>query len=167
MKKAAFLLLIFTMLLPCGCDMFRRAAGRPTSEEVNARKAEIAVAKSSLDALKARQQALADSLAMEDSLRQAQVTLKTAEDLGGLLYADTLTARYYIIVGAFRNSSNYEKMLATVLDEGYIPAGIRFRNGLSAVGVCPVNTLKDAGYALRGVKREDFCPKDVWILVNR
>jgi hypothetical protein len=52
-------------------------------------------------------------------------------------------------------------------DAGYKPALISFgKGGLIAVGVSPVNRLSDAFTALNGVKKEKFCPKDVWILVN-
>ncbi len=154
------------MLCITGCDMFRKIAGRPTSADIDAKRLEILAFEQSRDSLKQRQQAMCDSHALEDSLRQAHVTLRSVHEMGELI-SDTLDSRYYIIVGAFRESRNFENMLNTVLDEGYIPTKIVFSNGLSAVGICPVNSLKDAGYALKGVRREDFCPPDVWILVNR
>ena len=45
------------------------------------------------------------------------------------------------------------------------PTG-RLHLGHYVVGVSPVNRLQDALAALHEVKKETFCPKDVWILVN-
>ncbi len=167
MKKVAFLIVLASMLLAGGCDMLRKVAGRPTSEDIRSRRLEILAYEMRRDSLKQRQQELSDSLATEDSLRQAEVRVRPVGEVGELIYSDPLDSRYYIIVGAFRDSRNFENMLKTVSDEGYIPARFVFSGGLQAVGVCPTNSLKQAGYALKGVKREDFCPPDVWILVNK
>jgi hypothetical protein len=35
-----------------------------------------------------------------------------------------------------------------------------------AVGLLPCNNVVDAKEALIAVKKEPFCPKDVWILLN-
>jgi hypothetical protein len=35
-----------------------------------------------------------------------------------------------------------------------------------AVGLCPSNNIKDAFEALKKVKKEKFCPADVWVLLN-
>ena len=39
-------------------------------------------------------------------------------------------------------------------------------NGKMAVGVCPANNNKDAFEGLKKVRKEPFCPADVWVLRN-
>lgn len=170
MKRSIILLLAASMLTFTGCDFFRTLAGRPTSAEIEARRLEIlraeeAAIQARLDSMKVVEQVMRDSLAALDSIRQYGGTILNPAKLGGL-FATKLDARYYIIVGSFRSRSNAEALLVKAADRGYAPALISFRNGMVAVGLCPVNCLKDAMAALKEVKKETFCPSDVWILLN-
>lgn len=158
------------MLTLTGCDFFRKLAGRPTSEDIENRKLEIIMAQEALeqarlDSLRREQKIVQDSIAALDSIKQQGGTILNPSRLGGL-FATKLEARYYIIVGSFRHRANAEILLGKVAELGYSPAMICFRNGMMAVGLCPVNTLPDALISLKTVKAEPFCPKDVWILVN-
>lgn len=158
------------MLTLTGCDFFRKLAGRPTSEDIENRKLEIIMAQEALeqarlDSLRREQKIVQDSIAALDSIKQQGGTILNPSRLGGL-FATKLEARYYIIVGSFRHRANAEILLGKVAELGYSPAMICFRNGMMAVGLCPVNTLPDALISLKTVKNEPFCPKDVWILVN-
>ena len=92
-------------------------------------------------------------------------TILNPSKMGGL-FATKLEARYYIIIGCFRERRYAEALLNRVSEVGYKPALISFRNGMIAVGLCPVNTLPDALTSLNAVKEEPFCPQGVWILVN-
>ena len=158
------------MLTLTGCDFFRKLAGRPTSEDIENRKLEIIMAQEALeqarlDSLRREQKIVQDSIAALDSIKQQGGTILNPSKLGGL-FATKLEARYYIIVGSFRHRANAEILLGKVAELGYSPAMICFRNGMMAVGLCPVNTLPDALVSLKTVKKEPFCPKDAWILVN-
>ena len=62
--------------------------------------------------------------------------------------------------------ANAEQLLLKAMNAGYEPALISFNTGLIAVGLCPCNNVVDAKDALKKVKVEKFCPKDVWILLN-
>ena len=42
MKKSYILVLLLVMLTVTGCDFFRKVAGRPTTEDIEAKKVEIA-----------------------------------------------------------------------------------------------------------------------------
>lgn len=170
MKKSLVILLAASMLMLSGCDFFRRIAGRPTSEDIENRKIEILLAQEAkeqarLDSLRREQQIILDSIAALDSIKQQGGTILNPSRLGGL-FATKLEARYYVIVGSFRQRANAEAHLNSISEIGYSPALISFRNGMIAVGVCPVNTLPDALTSLKTVKAEAFCPSDVWILVN-
>ena len=106
-----------------------------------------------------------DSLAALDSIAQYGGTILNPAKLGGL-FATRLEARYYVIIGAFRVRANAENLLRKAKDAGYEPALISFNTGLIAVGLCPCNNIVEAKDALKAVRTEKFCPKDVWVLLN-
>lgn len=170
MKRCILPLMLVALSVVTGCDFFRTIAGRPTSEDIENRrieimKAEEAALQARLDSLKLQEQMIQDSLDALVTIRQSGGTILNPATLGGL-FATKLEARYYVIVGAFRTRSNAEALLLKAKEQGYSPALINFRGGLTAVGLCPVNRLHDAVEALKVVKQESFCPSDVWILVN-
>ena len=75
MKQSYILLALAVMMTVTGCDFFRRLAGRPTSEYIEEKKLEIlraeeAAARERLDSLQQEQQAVRDSIAALDSLKQ-------------------------------------------------------------------------------------------------
>ena len=172
MKKSYILLALVALFVLSGCDFMRKLAGRPTSEDIEIRRVEIlraeeAALQARLDSLKqVEQKMISDSLNALDSIRQLGGSILNPASLGGL-FATKLESRYYIIIGSFRTRSNAEALFNKTKSAGYTPALISFgKGGLIAVGVCPVNKLKDALEALGKVKQEEFCPNDVWILVN-
>ena len=172
MKKSSILLVIVSLLCLTGCDFMRKLAGRPTSEDVELKRIEIlraeeAALQERLDSLRnVEQRMIQDSLNALDSIRQLGGSILNPASLGGL-FATKLEARYYIILGSFRSRANAEGLFKVVKDAGYTPALISFgKGGLIAVGVSPVNRLADALDELNSVRKESFCPKDVWILVN-
>lgn len=170
MRKSILLIIAVSMFAVTGCDFFRSLAGRPTSKDIQAKKIEIQLAQEAalqarLDSLKREQQIVQDSLAALDSIAQYGGTILNPAKLGGL-FATKLEARYYVIIGAFRVRSNAEQLLLKGQAAGYEPALISFNNGLIAVGLCPCSNIVDAKDALKKVKSETFCPKDVWLLLN-
>jgi hypothetical protein len=118
-----------------------------------------------IDSLRRVEKQLADSLAILDSLSQIQGTILNPAKMGGL-FTTKLNSRYHIIVGAFRERRNAEKLFRKVEAAGFTPTLISFRNGYNVVGIYPSNTLADAYQNLLKAKAEPFCPSDVWILVN-
>ncbi len=170
MNKVIVLLMGVSLFALTGCDFFRTLAGRPTSEEIEVRKLEIlkaeqAAAQAILDSIKREQQIALDSLAALDSIKQFGGTVLNPAKLGGL-FTTRLEARYYVIVGAFMFRSNAEALLKKAKAAGYQPAIINFNNGMNAVGLAPCSNIVDAKEALKSVRKESFCPKDVWILLN-
>ena len=169
MNRLTVVSILMLLLTFSSCDFFRKVAGRPTAEELEAKKSEILhnqqVQQARIDSLMKVKQMLADSIAVLDSLREMKGTILNPSSLGGL-FSTKLEARYYIIVGAFRSRANAEALLSEASDAGFYPAIVSFKNGLYAVGVAPCNTLSDAFLSLKSVMREDFCPDDAWILVN-
>ena len=170
MKRLVILLMSMSLFMVTGCDFFRQLAGRPTSADIEAKRLEILIAEQQaaqarLDSLMKQQQIAQDSLAALDSIAQYGGTILNPAKLGGL-FATRLEARYYVIVGAFRVRANAENLLLKAKNAGYEPALISFNTGLIAVGLCPCSNVVDAKDALKKVKTEKFCPKDVWVLLN-
>ena len=170
MKKIMIVLMGLSLFAVTGCDFFRQLAGRPTSADIEAKRLEILIAEQQaaqvrLDSLMKQQQIAKDSLAALDSIAQYGGTILNPAKLGGL-FATRLEARYYVIVGAFRVRANAENLLQKAKTAGYEPALISFNTGLIAVGLCPCSNVVDAKDALKKVKTEKFCPKDVWVLLN-
>lgn len=170
MKKYIIFLAVAAMFTLTGCDFFRKMAGRPTSEELEAMRVEKlrieeARLQASLVELQKERQAVEDSIEAMKLIRQQQGTLLNPASLGGL-FSTKLEAEYCVVIGAFRQRANAERLLKTASDKGYSPLLISLRNGLIAVGVCPVESKAEAMQAVRKVKGENFCPDDVWILAN-
>ncbi|MBO4426896.1 MAG: hypothetical protein J5771_00225 [Bacteroidales bacterium] len=152
-----------------GCDAFRRLAGRPTSAEIAAKRElilqEEAAHQARLDSLKLIEEAMADSLRLVDSITALPSSIIPAGEVRGLMVSG-LNCRYYVVVGAFSKESNIAKMQGLAAEKGYVTVRIPFDNGFTAVGICGTDVLSEAYASLRRVKAEDFCPEDVWVLVN-
>ena len=159
-----------SLLSLTGCDMFRKIAGRPTSADIEQLKVELCEKemryRARLDSLEREKQILADSLAVIDSLKQLGGTILSTTAHGGL-FTTKLESRYYIIVGAFMRRSNAERLYRTISStDRYKALIVNFRNGFNAVALAPSNTLKEAFSNLKAIKKEKFCPEDVWVLIN-
>lgn len=180
MVKSLIPVSLSALLLLTSCDMVRKLAGRPTSEDLEIKKLEMIGIQSDLQRMRdsvAQAAHVADSLARVDSLASANAafleklggqergTLLNPASLGGL-FTTNLDYHYYVIVGAFKERANAEKMLGIVNEAGYVGTMIAFRNGLNAIGLCQTDDLNKAFQSRNKVSQESFCPDDVWILVN-
>ena len=152
-----------------GCDAFRRLAGRPTSDEIAAKREMIqreeAAHQARMDSLSRIEKAKADSLALLDKMKDAGEMFLSVTSLRR---ANTLKLdkRYYIIVGAFSSSDNASWLASKITNAGYEVEKIPYGNGFTAVGVAGTDALAHLWDNLQKVRTESFCPKDVWILVN-
>lgn len=184
MKKSYILVLLAVVLTVSGCDFFRKVAGRPTSDDLEIKRAEIAHSER-VKAEAAREQEMQDSIraareyarmsveyAKQDSLNAASV-LKKKEcvmyDLSSLkgLASGKLNHRYYMIVGSFRDEANADRFIRKIAEDPAMrPEKIHFRTGMIAVGVCPSNSIVDLPSIVDEVRTRTFCPKDAWMLVN-
>lgn len=170
MKKClVFTLLCSVALLVSSCDLFRKMAGRPTSAEIEQKRAMIEARKCAhqgrLDSLDAVQKQMADSLAVLDSLRLSNSSLISSRQLT-TESKSSLSARYYVIVGAFSKIENAKKFAASAEANSYKAELIAYANGFTAVGVCASDNLADAYARLQEVRQSGFCP-DAWILDNK
>lgn len=184
MKKSYILVLLLVMLTVTGCDFFRKVAGRPTTEDIEAKKVEIARVErekaeavreqerlDSLRAVKERarieeEAALRDSLAAPIALKERGCVMYDLSSLKGLASGE-LEHRYYVIVGSFRDGANADRFIRKIAADSLMqPVKVHFRTGMIAVGVCPRNKIAEMPSVVDEVRTRSFCPKDAWILVN-
>ena len=155
-----------------GCDMFRKIAGRPTSDEIAAKREKIEAieqeaarqaelrAKIVQDSLQA---CVADSLEMVSEMAKGTVVV-TQPKLLPDTERHTLAKRYYLVAGSFANADNAVRLAETIRTLGYEAVTVRYPSGTTQVLLCPSRTLVEAYRNLKNVRDEKFCPKDVWIL---
>lgn len=169
-KCAVIAALSATVLLLGGCDFFRVLAGRPTSSDIAAKKARIDAEERAhqarLDSMEIVHRQAADSLAMLDSISSFSKTVVAARQLKPESKA-ALTAAYYVIVGSFSKEENARAFASKVKAEGYEASLIAYKNGFTAVGICPSDNLSEVYESLKKVSKEKFCPAGAWILNNR
>lgn len=155
--KNAFLtvaLIVSVAMTVTGCDFFRRLAGRPDSEWIEAKAEAI---RKNEEALRIR----------EDSLAKAR---KSAEDSTALADSVRLVNhryRFCIILGSFSSKENAERYIEEIAGKGYKGEMLAFRNGTTAIGVCQTDDEAQAKKSLEELQRQDFCPKGAWILERK
>jgi len=150
MKRSLIPAILALGMILTGCNAFRKMAGRPTTKELETLRQEIMEKErieheARIDSLRKVEQALADSIALMDSLSQLQGTVLNPAKLGGL-FTTKLEAKYYVVVGAFAGRKNAEAYLKKVNSYGYKSTMISFRNGLNAIGICPTNDLNQGDW---------------------
>lgn len=155
MKNAFLTIAVMTLVATAvtGCDFFRRLAGRPDSEWIEAKAESIRKDEEALrarqDSLEAARNAVADSLAAADSVRQANHRY-----------------RFCVILGSFSSKENAERYVEEIAAKGYKGELLTFRNS-TAVGVCPTDDEEQAKKSLSELQRQDFCPNGAWILERK
>ena len=155
MKNAFLTIAIMTLVATSvtGCDFFRRLAGRPDSEWIEAKAETIRLEEETLrirlDSLEKARKAEADSLAAADSVRLANHRY-----------------RFCVILGSFSSKENAERYVEEIAAKGYKCELLTFRNS-TAVGVCPTDDEAQAKKSLSELQRQDFCPKGAWILERK
>ncbi len=155
MKNAFLTIAVMTLVATAvtGCDFFRRLAGRPDSEWIEAKAEAIRQEEEALrirqDSLERTRKAEADSLAAADSVRLANHRY-----------------RFCVILGSFSSKENAERYVEEIAAKGYKCELLTFRNS-TAVGVCPTDDEAQAKKSLSELQRQDFCPNGAWILERK
>lgn len=179
MRKAlAIAALAATICLLAGCDFLRSLAGRPTSRDIDAKRAqierEVAPEKEHADSLAAGQ--LAD--AGQPDQQEPAVKKDPAPTSGGGIPKQLtpkqlqgrekfdLAHRYYLMIGVFRNPDNATRQSERAQAAGYPVTLIPMNNGLTGVGVCASDDLQSVYESFVRLRKEPFCPDDTWILNN-
>ena len=117
MKNAFLTIAVMTLVATAvtGCDFFRRLAGRPDSEWIEAKAEAIRQEEEALrirqDSLERARKAEADSLAAADSVRLANHRY-----------------RFCVILGSFSSKENAERYVEEIAAKGYKCELLTFRN---------------------------------------
>ncbi len=171
MRKSVLLLMSIMLVSLSGCDFLRAVAGRPSSKDIEAKriaiiKAEEVALQHRIDSIRmAQEKVVADSLAALDTLKSLGVVINGPSRVGGISGTE-LDFRYYIIVGAFRESSNARKLFDLASENAYNPVLISCRSGMAVVGLAPSNRIASVWESYEKLLEEPFCPKEAWVLVN-
>ncbi len=136
--------LLSVTLVVTGCDFFRVLAGRPTSKEIEAKRAEI---------LRSAQDDKDSLQVVKPEVTEPVPARPTGEK-----------KRFYVIMGAFSSRENAEKYAERIKSFGYEPEFFGFTEGRTAVGIGGTDDPEEAKAFMKELKGQDFCPEGVWIL---
>ena len=137
-------ILLYVTLVVTGCDFFRVLAGRPTSKEIEAKRAEI---------LRSAQDDKDSVKVVKPEVTEPVPVRPTGEK-----------KRFYVIMGAFSSRENAEKYAERIKSFGYEPEFFGFTEGRTAVGIGGTDDPEEAKAFMKELKGQDFCPEGVWIL---
>lgn len=151
-------------VLVTGCDFFRRLAGRPTSEIIEALR-EASMAENAVPS----EDTVAVAEAVKDSLVESEPMVEPKVDPKPEPKTETVTVaegkkRFYVVVASFSNPDNARKSLERMKERGYPGELLSAKGGYTVVGICGTNDELEAKESLKQLQRQDFCPKGVWII---
>lgn len=185
MKKTYILLLVAVMFTVSGCDFFRKIAGRPTSDVIEAKRMEMLA---DIQKKEIREQEIRDSIAAvkkaeQDSVETLQwlkdngVMIIDASRFGGITadpYLDweyATESSYRVILGSFRSRANALRLISNAEEENSAMDmalhTIDLKNGMIAVGCSPVDHIYNARLGIEEARRWGICPPGVWILKTK
>ena len=174
MRQISVLCAFFAaVVLTSGCDFLRTVAGRPTSDVIEARAAEIARIEAEEQARAAAEKAAAeaaakhaaDSAAAVAYLSEVKATLIPVSSIRAL-DAVSVGTKYAIVVGSFSQPGNASSFAEKLRGLGYDAAVMKFTNSHEMVGVCPTDDIVEIAAKYPQVRAEKFCPPEAWILVK-
>ena len=161
---------ICAALLVTSCDFMRKVAGRPTSADLQAMVAAKEQEREQAErALQERQQREKELQYQADSLLAVQtmegIVVNRLSDLNVRITTE-LPAKYNVVIGAFSDASNADKLIARLKEAGYEASAMRYRSGKTAVLACSTDSFVELGKSFASLKQETYCPEDVWVIVK-
>ncbi len=66
-------------------------------------------------------------------------------------------------MGSFKVQMNSQKMMEFLLNNGYKPSKINFKNGFTLVSAASFDTLQEAINEMHSIMDKDFSPDDIWV----
>ena len=149
MKTLKFLTIALVALLTLSsCDAVRSFFGKPTSRELSAM-TETQVSETQIPA--------AEPI---DEVQQPEAESQSEPIKSNV---DELPSRFYVIVGAFKDHSNADKLSARMQKEKYEVTEIYFKDGFKAVALYPSDSYKQALDRLNTLWDIDYLPYDLWV----
>jgi hypothetical protein len=134
------------------CEWFNTAILKNKSKEQIRHEQEIA---------RARQ----DSLAKVEQARLAEIERQKEEAEQEEVLRNQ---HYHVIFGCFKVSSNAERMVSRLENNGYTPVVLHFANGFSCVSIQSFSDIHTAYNAMNSFMRTvSYCPDNVWVYDSR
>lgn len=183
----SIIVFLAAVLLLSGCDWLRSTLGMPTSHDLAKVETEIRMRRvaDSLNSL-IKDTLIVDSLKIRDSLPDSTSVSQinkdsiekkitqpqpqknvpvpvTAQSNTTKISPSQITARFYVIVGSFKDESNVAKMDGYLSKNGYKPIHLNFKNGYKVVASGAFANANEAYGAMRKLLELDFSPEDVWV----
>ncbi len=164
------------LTLVSGCDFFRGLAGRPSSKDIEAKRARLelaarleaarqdSVSRARADSIAAVRKAEADSLHALDTLTLIGKYHKASSYVN--IPQSRLRSRYAVVTGVFSSEHNARKLSDRYAADGFDSYVLKYRSTLCAVLVSPCNRVADALAAYRSIRALPYSSKETWILVN-
>lgn len=138
--------LLFAAVVCQGCDWVKGQLGMPTSEDVARMKHELAL----------------EEVMRQEAARQAEQQARDSIEAAEAAARVQLEG-YFVVVGAFKDPANAEKMGKIVGEMGYEPQYIPLKNGYMMVSAGNYSTLRPAREQMEKMQDSDECPFDIWI----
>lgn len=180
MRKTIIIgMLAVSACLLVGCDFFRAVAGRPTSQEIEAKRKliamEVEASQPSVDTVRMEQPAgtAAPSDPAEPVAAPVETPAARPVDLRGIRINARPAAsfgssrpayRYYVMIGTFGSRDNAVRQAGKAQTAGYPATLIPLGSQLTGVGLSGSDDLGAVVASLERLRSEAFCPKDAWIL---
>ena len=157
------------ILTATGCDAFRSLAGRPTSEDIEAKREQIvaleAFRQARQDSIRLEQELIAKYNAAQEAVLSSGLVVITPESIRSLSGVN-LDFKYALMLGSFKMEENAEKLSSRIREKGYDAALVKYNNGSVAVGAAPTSDPVEFFAALNSLREDEICPEDAWILFN-
>lgn len=169
-KGTVILAILFAALMAGSCDFMRKVAGRPTSEDLKTmaaareqEKARAAQAEQERLQREAERQYQADSLFAVQTMEG--IVMNRLSELNVSVVTE-LPAKYNVVIGAFSDASNADNLISRLKAAGYEASAMRYRSGKTAVLACSTDSFVELGKSFASLRKETYCPEDVWVIVK-
>ena len=145
------------------CDLLRTLAGRPTSKDIEAKRAMIEKERQ----LKEQRQRDSAARVAAQLEAAAAAAAAAAADAPEQKTATQVNGNFRIILGTFADKSNATRLSSQAVAAGYDAVILQSSTGRSTVAVRAGATEKEAQELKEKLKKEPFCPAGVWIQARK
>ena len=180
-----FLILMTAIMVVTGCDWIRVQLGMATSQDIAAMKKErqyddsvrlmndsVAISGNAgeMSTTEGKKMVITDTSAFNEQKKESNVAATNQpqqknqpEQAVSAPAKTSLTNRYYVIIGSFKDHSNSAKMAEYLRSKGFTPTIMDFKNGFRVVSTSSYSTLGQAFNEMYKLRDQNFGPDDIWV----
>src|SRR3989339_262515 len=180
-----FLILMTAIMVVTGCDWIRVQLGMATSQDIAAMKKErqyddsvrlmndsVAISGNAgeMSTTEGKKMVITDTSAFNEQKKESNVAATNQpqqknqpEQAVSAPAKTSLTNRYYVIIGIFKDHSNSAKMAEYLKSKGFTPTIMDFKNGFRVVSTSSYSTLGQAFNEMYKLRDQNFGPDDIWV----